>query len=180
MRVFDSRKALAFGMFLLAFTLVVQAVGPAAGPKETTEVKAVKDVSLVPAGASIEARITTTGPARFTYFELAGPRRLVVDFHDLQNGVAFKEKQVSAAGVERVRTGVFQDKDRNVTRIVFELTSDAQYQVVDDKSEMVRVVFGHPTANVPPASAQHAEPAARLTPAAAVVEPQAPANLVAG
>ena len=46
MRVFDSRKALAFGMFLLAFTLVVQAVGPAAGPKDTAVVKAVKDVAI--------------------------------------------------------------------------------------------------------------------------------------
>jgi type IV pilus assembly protein PilQ len=180
MRVFDSRKALAFGIFLLAFTLVVQAVGPAAGPKETSEVKAVKDVLFTPAGTSMEARITTTGPARFTYFELAGPRRLVVDFHDLQNEVSFKEKQVSAAGVERVRTGLFQDKDRNVTRIVFELTSDAQYQIVDDKSEMVRVVFGHPTAIVSPAGPVHAEPTARVAPAAAVVEAQAPANLVAG
>jgi type IV pilus assembly protein PilQ len=180
MRVFDSRKALAFGMFLLAFTLVVQAVGPASGPKETSAVNAVKDVSFMPAGNSMEARITTTGPARFTYFELAGPRRLVVDFHDLLNGVAFKEKQVSSAGVERVRTGIFQDKDRNVTRIVFELTSDAQYQIVDDKSEMVRVVFGHPTAIVPPASPLHAEPAARPAPAAVVVETHAPPNLVAG
>jgi type IV pilus assembly protein PilQ len=167
-------------MFLLAFTLVVQAVGPASGPKDTDVVNAVKDVSFMPAGNSMEARITTTGPARFTYFELAGPRRLVVDFHDLQNGVAFKEKQVSSAGVERVRTGVFQDKDRNVTRIVFELTSDAQYQIVDDKSEMVRVVFGHPAAIVPPVSPLHSEPAARTAPAAVVVETQAPVNLVAG
>jgi len=180
MRVFDSRKALAFGMFLLAFTLVVQAVGPASGPKETSAVNAVKDVSFMAAGDSMEARITTTGPARFTYFELTGPRRLVVDFHDLLNGVAFKEKQVASTGVERVRAGLFQDKDRNVTRIVFELTSEAQYQIVDDKSEMVRVVFGHPTAIVPPANPLHSEPAARTAPSAVVVETHAPANLVAG
>jgi len=180
MRVFDSRKAFAFGMFLLAFTLVVQAVGPVSGPKETSPVNAVKDVSFMPAGDSMEARITTSGPARFTYFELAGPRRLVVDFHDLLNGVAFKEKQVSSTGVERVRAGLFQDKDRNVTRIVFELTSDAQYQIVDDKSEMVRVVFGHPTAIAPPARPLHSEPAARPVPATVIVETHAPANLVAG
>src|SRR4249920_3838587 len=167
-------------MFLLAFTLVVQAVGPASGPKETSAVNAVKDVSFMPAGDSMEARITTSGPARFTYFELTRPRRLVVDFHDLLNGVAFKEKQVSTAGVERVRTGLFQDKDRNVTRIVFELTSDAQYQIVDDKSEMVRVVFGHPALIAPPASPLHSEPVKRTAPAAVVVETQAPSNLVAG
>jgi type IV pilus assembly protein PilQ len=167
-------------MFLLAFTLVIQAVGTESGPNETSAVKAVKDVSFMPAGDSLEARITTTGPARFTYFELAGPRRLVFDFVDLQNGVAFKEKQVSSAGVERVRTGSFQDKDRNVTRIVFELTSDARYQIVDDKSEMVRVIFGHPAAIVPPASPQHAEPTDRPAPAALLVDTKAPATLVAG
>jgi type IV pilus assembly protein PilQ len=167
-------------MFLLAFTLVIQAVGTESGPNEASAVKAVKDVSFMPAGDSLEARITTTGPARFTYFELAGPRRLVFDFVDLQNGVAFKEKQVSSAGVERVRTGSFQDKDRNVTRIVFELTSDARYQIVDDKSEMVRVIFGHPAAIVPPASPQHAEPTDRPAPAALLVDTKAPATLVAG
>jgi len=180
MRVFDSRKALAFGMFLLAFTLVVQAVGPTSDPNETPAVKAVKDVSFTPAGDSMETRITTTGPARFTYFEMAGPRRLVIDFYDLQNRVAFKEKQVSSAGVERVRTAFFQDKDRNGTRIVFELTSDAQYKVVDDKSEMVRVVFGHPAATVPPTNPQHGEPAARPAPAASLVQKQSSATLVAG
>ena len=152
MKVFDSRRSLAFGAFLLAFTLVVQAVGPVAGPKDTADVKAVKDVAITPSGNSTEARITTSGPARFTYFELSGPRRLVVDFHDLQNAVSSKEKEVASGGVERVRAGLFQDKDRSVTRIVFDLTSDAQYQVVDDKTETVRVVFGHSAAATSPSS----------------------------
>jgi len=166
-------------MFLLAFTLVVQAVGPEAGPKETTLVKAVKDVAIKPIGDSMEARITTTGTARFTYFELTGPRRLVVDFHDLQNAVSFKEKLVSVAGVERVRAGLFQDKDRSVTRIVFDLTRDAQYQIVDDKTEMVLIVFGHPS-SAPVPSPLRTEPQAKSVPAIMVVDTQAPANLVAG
>ena len=184
MRVFDSRKSLAFGLFLVAFTLVVQAAGAAAGaaagPKDTAEVKAVKDIAITPTGDLMEARITTTGPARFTYFELSGPRRLVVDFHDLQNAVAFKEKQVSAAGVERVRAGLFQDKDRSVTRIVFDLTADAQYQIVDDKSEMVRVVFGRSTVIVPPASPLRAEPASKTTATVAVARESVPVSVVAG
>jgi len=180
MRVFDSRKSLAFGVFLLAFTLVVQAVGPAAGPKDTAPVKAVKDVAITPSGDFMEARITTSGPARFTYFELSGPRRLVVDFHDLQNAVAFKEKQVASGGVERVRAGFFQDKDRNVTRIVFDLTSDAQYQIVDDKSEMVRVVFGHPELSTPAAKPLRVEPTVKTAPTAVVVETKVPSNLFAG
>src|SRR5262249_29865813 len=80
-------------------------------------------------------------PAKYTYFELTGPRRLVMDFHDVQNDLTFKEKQVSLAGVERIRAGQFQDKDRNAARIVFDLDDDARYRVVDDKSALLRVVF---------------------------------------
>jgi type IV pilus secretin PilQ/predicted competence protein len=180
MRVFDSRKSLAFGLFLMAFTLVVQAAGAAAGPKDTAAVKAVKDIAITPSGDLVEARITTTGPARFTYFELSGPRRLVVDFHDLQNAVSFKEKLVSAGGVERVRAGLFQDKDRNVTRIVFDLSTDAQYQIVDDKSELVRVVFGRTSAGVRPATPLQTEPASKVSATVAVAAEKVPANLVAG
>src|SRR6187551_2665223 len=129
MRVFDSRKYAAFAMVLLAFTFVVQAAAPQAGTEDSVEVKTVKDVAITPKGDATEARITTSGPAKFTYFELTGPRRLVVDFQDLQNGVAFKEKQISSGGVERVRAGVLQEKDRTITRIVFDLTIDAQYQI---------------------------------------------------
>ncbi len=134
MKTFDSRKALPFGALVLAFTLVIQAVAP-------TEVAAVKDLVMTPGEDSVEAQITTTAQAKYTYFELTGPRRLVMDFRDVQNELAFKEKQVSVAGVERIRAGMFQDKDRNATRIVFDLNEAASYRVLDDKSGLLRIVF---------------------------------------
>ncbi|HLQ78490.1 MAG TPA: AMIN domain-containing protein, partial [Terriglobia bacterium] len=181
MRVFDSRKTLAFGVLLLASTLAVHAVVP-------RSTSAVKDVVMTPSGDSLEARITTTGPAKYTYFELSGPRRLVVDFHDLLNGVGFKEKKVSVAGVERVRAGLFQSKERNATRIVFDLTNDAHYLIVDDRTEMVRVLFGGketplPAAKplpAPSASPLHAEPAAKQNSVVEIAESPVPVNLVAG
>jgi hypothetical protein len=44
----------------------------------------------------------------------------VVDFHDSENALSFKQKPVAVAGVERVRAERFQDKDRDATRIVFD------------------------------------------------------------
>src|SRR5215467_2302280 len=96
---------------------------------------------MAPGENSVEAQITTTAPAKYTYFELTGPRRLVMDFHDVQNDLAFKEKQVFVAGVERIRAGMFQDKDRNATRIVFDLDNEAHYRILDNKSGLLRVVF---------------------------------------
>ena len=71
MRVFDSKKTLTFGLLLLAFALVVHGAVP-------RNIAAVKDISIAPSGDMLEAQITTTGPATFTYFELSAPRRLVV------------------------------------------------------------------------------------------------------
>jgi type IV pilus secretin PilQ/predicted competence protein len=173
MRVFDSRKAMAFGMFLLAFTLIVQAVGPRV-------TAAVNDIAINPSGNSLEAIITTTGPARFTYFELTGPRRLVVDFHDLQNDVNFKEKKVSVAGVERIRASQFQDKDRTATRIVFDLTNDAHYQIADDKSDLVRVIFSNPGVVVPASAPLPARLPSRSSAPVDFAEAKASVNLVAG
>ena len=173
MRVFDSRKSLAFGVLLLASTLMAHAV-------VSKGTATVQDVAMTSNGDSVEARITTTGPARFTYFELTGPRRLVVDFHDLLNGVGFSEKQVSAAGVERVRAAIFHSSDRDATRIVFDLTNDAQYRVFDDKSNSVRVVFGKPGDVEPaPGPLRVAPPAipAKQAPAGLVAEVQVPSNL---
>jgi type IV pilus assembly protein PilQ len=170
MRVFDSRKTLAFGLILLVSTLVVHAVVPTTAP-------AVKDVAMTTSGDLLEARISITSPARVTYFELTKPRRLVVDFHELENGLTFKQKQVSAAGVERVRAEHFQDKDRDTTRIVFDLTDDAKYRVVDEKSQLVRVLFGTPGAAVPVPS--KVEPATKGAPPVLVAEVSTAPSIVA-
>src|SRR5207248_8567158 len=70
------------------------------------------------------------------------PHRLVVDFHGIQNAISFKEKQIGTAGVERVRTSFFSDKKRKATRIVFDLSKDVPYRVIEDGGGIVRIVFG--------------------------------------
>jgi type IV pilus assembly protein PilQ len=140
MRV-DSRKFLTVGVLLLISTLAVNG----ATSKEPTMVK---DVSFINVGDSLEAKITAGEDSKFTYFELNQPHRLVVDFHGIQNTIGFREKQIGAAGVERVRTSLFSDKRRKATRIVFDLSKDVPYRVIEDGGGVVRIVFGD-TARAP-------------------------------
>ncbi|HZI50543.1 MAG TPA: type IV pilus secretin PilQ [Terriglobia bacterium] len=133
MRLCDYRKFTITFVFVAAMTLVVQAASPTDA--------FVKDVAFSSSGRSLEARITLSETARFTYFELEGPHRLVVDFHGLKNGIAFTQKNIASAGVTRVRTSYFTAPDRSATRIVFDLDKSVNYRVVDDGAGVVRVVF---------------------------------------
>jgi type IV pilus assembly protein PilQ len=134
MRV-DSRRLLSVGVLLLISTLVVNGA-------TSKEPAIVKDVSFSRNGDSLEAKIIASDDTKFTYFELQNPHRLVIDFHGIQNTISFKEKQIDAAGVDRVRTSLFSDRNRKATRIVFDLKSDAPYRVIEDAAGIVRVVFG--------------------------------------
>ena len=145
MRV-DSRKFLSVGVLVLISTLAVNGA-------TARENAAVKDVSFSTTGDSLEVKITTTQETKFTYFELNKPHRLVVDFHGIQNTISFREKKIDAAGVERVRTAVFSDKNRSATRIVFDLTKDAVYRLIDDGGGNVRY-FSRPDPRELPAVPQ--------------------------
>src|SRR5262245_44737361 len=135
MRLCDFRKVSIIFVLAVALSLAV-----AASPKEAF----VKDVAFSASGRSLEAKITTSESAKFTYFELDGPHRLVVDFHGLRNGIAFAQKNIAAAGVTRVRTSYFTSPDRSATRIVFDLDKTVNYRVIDDGDGVVRVVFDAP------------------------------------
>ena len=166
MRLCDFRKLLVFGVIVIALTLAVQA----ASPKDAAMVK---DIAVTSSGQALEAKITTTETVRFTYFELEKPRRLVVDFHGLKNGVGFTQKKVDTAGVEKIRTSYFSTPDRTATRIVFDLVAGVNYQVVDDGAGVVRVLFGDSKPQAP--AADHVSSNLVAGPAVVVKEEEAPA-----
>src|SRR5215468_7644829 len=139
MRV-DSRKFLSVGMMLFILTLAVHGA-------TSTVATIIKDVSFSNTGDSLEAKITAGEDAKYTYFELKQPHRLVVDFHGIQNTIRFKERHIGAAGVERVRTSFYSDGARQATRIVFDLSKDVPFRVIDEAGA-VRIVFGS-TARAP-------------------------------
>ena len=134
MRV-DSRKFLTVGVLLLISTLAIHG----AGSREGT---IIKDVSFSNDGDSLEAKITAGGDSKFTYFELKKPYRLVVDFHGIQNTIRFREKLIGSLGVERVRTSYFSNRTRKATRLVFDLSKEVPYRVIEDGGGVVRIVFG--------------------------------------
>src|SRR3989442_15991033 len=134
MRV-DSGKFLSVGVLLLISSLAVNGAA-------SKEAAIVKDVSFTNGGDSLEVKITATDDTKYTYFELKNPHRLVVDFHGVQNTISFKEKKIDAAGVERVRTAIFSDKNRKATRIVFDLAPAAGDRPTDDGGGTRTPVFG--------------------------------------
>jgi type IV pilus assembly protein PilQ len=135
MRV-DSGKFLSVGVLLLISTLAVNGAS-------SRETGIVKDVSVNTTADSVEVKITATEEAKFTYFALSNPHRLVVDFHGIQNTIGFKEKLIESAGVERIRTSFFSDDKRKATRIVFDLSDGVPYRVLEDGGGVVRLVFGN-------------------------------------
>ena len=134
MRV-DSGKFTSVGVLLLISTLAVNG----AASKDSA---IVKDVSFNSNGESLEVKITATDETKYTHFVLDNPRRLVVDFHGIQNTISFKEKKIDAAGVQRVRTSFFSDESRKATRIVFDLAANADYRFINDGGGNLRILFG--------------------------------------
>jgi hypothetical protein len=131
----DPRKFLSVGVLVLISTLAVNGAA-------SKEAAIVKDVSFQNNGDFLEARITASENSKFTYFELKQPHRLVVDFHGSQNTISFKEKRLDTGGVERVRTSLFSDQNRQATRIVFDLTDGAPYRFIEDGGGIIRILFG--------------------------------------
>src|SRR5262245_35967938 len=142
MRSFVWRKWLALATLLFGATLAIQAASSKASA-------VVKDVAFNRSGQTLEVRITATEATKFNYFELSSPRRLVVDFPGIQNGIGFKQKDVGASGVERIRTSLFTNGDRTATRVVFDLAAGVPYKVTDEGEGHIRVLFGAATENVP-------------------------------
>lgn len=137
----DSRKLLTVGMLLFVSTLAVHG----ATAREAT---IIKDVSFKNTGDSLEAKIVAGEDSKYKYFELANPHRLVVDFIGVRNTISFKEKQIGAAGVARVRASYFSNGKRRATRIVFDLSKNAPFRVIEDGGGIFRIVFGE-TAHAP-------------------------------
>jgi type IV pilus assembly protein PilQ len=159
-------------MALLASTLAVNGASSKGTP-------IVKDVSFSRSGDTLEVKIVATDVAKYTYFELGSPHRLVVDFHGIQNEIGFRERQIDSAGVERVRASFFSDNKRQATRVVFDLTEGVSYDVSDDSRGTVRIVFAaRPALNLtagPPIVVSKPAPAWLLSslPPVAIAELQA-------
>ncbi|OPX90158.1 N-acetylmuramoyl-L-alanine amidase [Pelotomaculum sp. PtaB.Bin117] len=79
-------------------------------------------------GGKTSATLKASAPFTYTSFFMSNPDRLVVDLQGVAPGDLPLNIKVDSKSVSQVRVGYFQ-KNPDVTRLVFELKSGAQYQV---------------------------------------------------
>ena len=101
---------------------------------------AVERLEMKPIEGGIEFTVGSTDAVKYTYFVLPGPR-LVVDFHEADNALGFSDRHIGIAGVDQVRTSLFADSSREVTRLVFDLEEKIPFRVTRSGDGEVRVRF---------------------------------------
>ncbi len=116
-------------------------------------IKVTKDYTR---GGLVLATIELDGQAKYTYFTLPSPYRLVVDVQNVGSDVP-GTIQIGMADLKRVRLGKMDDS----VRIVFDGVKPQPFEINDDGST-IRIWFGEPKAA--PVLAAHPTPPNRTQP----------------
>jgi len=112
---------------------------PATEPLPATKAKSVRRVATSGQGASLAIDIAGDGAmSNYKAFRLTNPERLVIDIAGVKDRVAKSATEVNDSMVKRVRVAQFQPQ---VTRVVIDLTSHAEYAVTPT-GDKLRVTFG--------------------------------------
>lgn len=104
----------------------------------------VKSVSVKRAGDDTVTTIQTSGEMKYSHFTLHNPERLVLNLENTRNQVAKRTVEVGSSVVERIRVG---NPDATTTRVVFDLRSEARYEVLDNGGRIL-VRIAEPAADV--------------------------------
>ncbi len=137
--------------------------------KPATHLSTIKGVSK-----NGEFVVTLTGDGAFGYetFALENPPRYVVDLQGVRNSARTKSQEVASRAVSRLRVSQFRAEPSPVTRVVFDLSGEAQPQL-RQTSAGLQVVFGATaTASSPSSPTQ----VASATPVATIAQNQAPVS----
>jgi len=161
---------------------------------EKSGIAAITDISVASEDAKLTITVATDRPIEPQELILQNPPRIVLDFPNAQNKVAFTKLPVNAAFIKRVRVQQFQSMPSPIVRVVLDLEEGyGKFEINSDK-ESVRLVFSRSksasstsaSAAIPtPAPADLSKPKASdastsVKPAAvAVTKPVAPAEPVA-
>jgi type IV pilus secretin PilQ/predicted competence protein len=92
--------------------------------------------------------VRADGSLRYQDFFLGNPDRLVVDFKDVTSRAPMRNLEVNQSPVRKVRLAQFSAADPKVARLVLDLSSRAQYRIVD-AADGVKIVFGEGAAASP-------------------------------
>jgi type IV pilus assembly protein PilQ len=90
--------------------------------------------------------VTLSGKTRLHAFRMANPSRLIVEFNNTEYNVKAREIDGKGSLVKRIRGGQFKNEPVKVARIVFDLTSSVEYQIVAN-GRQVRVNLSPVTGN---------------------------------
>ena len=139
-----------------ASALVVVAQHAATGPAATRLAR----VATQTRDGALSVRLEADGELSYEAFTLASPARFVVDLSGVRNASRFRNEDVDAAGVARVRVSQFRTEPTAVTRVVFDLEKES-LPVLRQSGSTVSISFGgEAEAPVQIASAAQVVPAA--------------------
>lgn len=99
-------------------------------------------------GGQLAVTVRADGSLRYQDFFLGNPDRLVVDFKDVTSRAPMRNLDVNQSPVRKVRLAQFSAADPKVARLVLDLSSRAQYRIVD-AADGVKIVFGEGAAASP-------------------------------
>ncbi|MBP7675428.1 MAG: type IV pilus secretin PilQ [Thermoanaerobaculia bacterium] len=162
---------------------VVVARHEASGPAATRLAR----VATQTRGGALSVRLEGDGELSYEAFTLPSPPRFVVDLSGVRNASRFRNEDVDAAGVARVRVSQFRTEPTAVTRVVFDLEKES-VPVLRQSGSTVSISFGGEAAApiqvasaAPPAAgsyeAHEADDASEpIVPPAAAPEPVVPVS----
>jgi len=122
----------------LSFLIVILSLGGAAVAQEQTEQVFVESVTTKVVDTHLEVLIKVRGAYTFETFDLAAPKRLVVDIKPSERNECEPVVSVNTHGVLRIRTGQFQAQ---VSRIVFDLMDEKPSSRISSDAEGIKVSF---------------------------------------
>ncbi len=90
---------------------------------------------------ALAVRLEADGELSYEAFTLSSPPRFVVDLSGVRNASRFRNEDVDAAGVARVRVSQFRTEPTAVTRVVFDLEKES-LPVLRQSGSTVSISFG--------------------------------------
>jgi type IV pilus assembly protein PilQ len=126
-------------------------------------VGAITDVTVVPEDTKVTITVATDKRITPQEFLVEDPARLVLDFPNARNNVAFSQLPVRAASVKRIRIQQFQTVPSPIARVVLDLDEGFGAHEINTTKESVRLVFH---------KAKSKSAASATAPAAAAAKPK--------
>ena len=143
-----------------------KSVTPVAKSADALPAGSITDVRIAPENAKVTFTVSTDRLLQPQEFLLENPARLVLDFPNTINRVAFTHLAVKAASVKRLRVQQFQSTPSPIARIVFDLEEEhGKHEITTNKDGVRLVFYGGNAQTVPAAAVPSSNAAAQNSPA---------------